>query len=372
MVPLRKLWSYWVGYMEARARYHRDDARQIAANNLRTLKKVTLLTVLLLALFLLATPCIIPGWQPTVWHVAFLPVSVVLTVVTLLYARTGSSNMATALCVAYEVVLFAAIIAIDVPGTPNAPGSFLSMLCVIMPVLFTMPFLLTFALILLAVAAFSVLAAAVKPASVWQYDIFEAVVAVFFALAVDALTTALRIRDYEARMKYKLLSTRDAFSDILNKRACKDSIVRYLNASAPKARCAFLILDLDDFKQINDTAGHLVGDAVLRRVGNMLQEAFRATDIIGRFGGDEFVVLAKGMTSYESVERKCRGIHERMAGLLADRGKTDVTCSIGAVLINEQSADYDSVFRQADAALYEAKQEGKHTHKIRPYRPPNA
>ena len=58
MVPLRKLWSYWVGYMEARARYHRDDARQIAANNLRTLKKVTLLTVLLLALFLLATPCI--------------------------------------------------------------------------------------------------------------------------------------------------------------------------------------------------------------------------------------------------------------------------------------------------------------------------
>ena len=235
-----------------------------------------------------------------------------------------------------------------------------------------MPFLLTFALILLAVAAFSVLAAAVKPASVWQYDIFEAVVAVFFALAVDALTTALRIRDYEARMKYKLLSTRDAFSDILNKRACKDSIVRYLNASAPKARCAFLILDLDDFKQINDTAGHLVGDAVLRRVGNMLQEAFRATDIIGRFGGDEFVVLAKGMTSYESVERKCRRIHERMAGLLADRGKTDVTCSIGAVLINEQSADYDSVFRQADAALYEAKQEGKHTHKIRPYRPQNA
>lgn len=115
-----------------------------------------------------------------------------------------------------------------------------------------------------------------------------------------------------------------------------------------------------------------MGDAVLRRVGNMLQEAFRATDIIGRFGGDEFVVLAKGMTSYESVERKCRRIHERMAGLLADRGKTDVTCSIGAVLINEQSADYDSVFRQADAALYEAKQEGKHTHKIRPYRPQNA
>ena len=174
MVPLRKLWSYWVGYMEARARYHRaDDARQIAANNLRTFQKVTLLTVLLLALFLLATPCIIPGWLCRRFGTSrFFPFPSFRDgpQLTLLYARTGSSNMATALCVAYEIVLFAAIIAIDVPGTPNAPGSFLSMLCVIMPVLFTMPFLLTFALILLAVAAFSVLAAAVKPASVWQYD----------------------------------------------------------------------------------------------------------------------------------------------------------------------------------------------------------
>ena len=156
-----------------------------------------------------------------------------------------------------------------------------------MPVLFTLPFWLTFALIGLAVIAFCAMAMAFKPLSIARYDVFEAIVAVFFALAVDALTTALRIRDYEARVKYKLLSTRDAFSSIFNKRACKDAMVNYLQASAPRTRCAFLILDLDDFKRINDTAGHLGGDAILRRTGNMLQELFRSSDVIGRFGGDE-------------------------------------------------------------------------------------
>lgn len=369
MAPLRRLWQNWLAYLEARRRYHRDDAREIAVNNLRTLNKVTPLTFLLLAVFLLATPYILPGWRPSVWHLAFVPVSILLAAITFLYSWKGkeSRRAAVALCVVYEVVLFAGIIAIDAPGTSDAPGSFLSMLCVIMPVLFTLPFWLTFALIGLAVIAFCAMTMAFKPLSIARYDVFEAIVAVFFALAVDALTTALRIRDYEARVKYKLLSTRDVFSDIFNKRACKDAMVNYLQASAPRTRCAFLILDLDDFKRINDTAGHLGGDAILRRTGNMLQKLFRSSDVIGRFGGDEFVVLAKGMASLDGVERKCCRLREQMASFRVDGAKDGVTCSVGAVVVDNQAADYNSLFRQADAALYEAKKNGKNTHVIRRY-----
>lgn len=351
MAPLRRLWQSWLAYLEARRRYHRDDAREIAVNNLRTLNKVTPLTFLLLAVFLLATPYILPGWKPSVWHLAFVPVSILLAAITFLYSWKGkeSGRMAVALCVVYEVVLFMGIIAIDAPGTPDAPGSFLSMLCVIMPVLFTLPFWLTFALIGLAVIAFCAMTMAFKPLSIARYDVFEAIVAVFFALAVDALTTALRIRDYEARVKYERLSTRDAFSSIFNKRACKDAMVNYLQASLPKVKCAFLILDLDDFKHVNDTSGHLVGDAVLRRMGNMLQELFRSTDVIGRFGGDEFIVLAKGMASLDGIERKCCKIREQMASFHVEGAESGVTCSIGAVLVSNQSADYDSIFAQADA-----------------------
>ena len=75
---MRRLWQNWLAYLEARRRYHRDDAREIAVNNLRTLNKVTPLTFLLLAVFLLATPYILPGWRPSVWHLAFVPVSILL------------------------------------------------------------------------------------------------------------------------------------------------------------------------------------------------------------------------------------------------------------------------------------------------------
>lgn len=367
---MARLWREWLGYLEARRRFHRDDASQIAANNLRTLNKVTPLTFLLLALFLLGTPLILPGWKPSVWHMAFIPASVLLAVITLVYVWKGkeSAVAATALCVVYEVVLFAGIIAIDAPGTPDAPGSFLSMLCVIMPVLFTLPFWLTFALIGLAVAAFCGMTLSFKPLSIAKYDVFEAIVAVFFAIAVDSLAAALRIRDYEARMKYKLLSTRDAFSGIYNKRACEDAVVKYLRTASPKAKCAFIILDLDDFKRVNDTSGHLTGDTVLRRTGDMLKELFRASDVIGRFGGDEFVVLAKGMASREGVERKCRKIRERMAAFLPEGETAKLTCSIGVILVCDQAADYQSVFKQADAALYEAKEMGKDACVIREYK----
>ena len=138
-------------------------------------------------------------------------------------------------------------------------------------------------------------------------------------------------------MRYKLLSTRDAFSGVLNKRACEEAMVNYLRACAPKVKCAFIIIDLDDFKQINDTRGHLAGDEILRRTGEALQELFRASDIIGRFGGDEFVILAKGMSSRESVERKCRRIRERVQGFAVNGEAMGVTCSLGAVLVNDQT-----------------------------------
>lgn len=361
---MRRLMDYCRGYFEARRNYHHDDAQDIAINNLHTLPRVALLTFILLAIFLLATPYIIPDWTPSVWHLVFLPVSLSMFVLTALYAR-GKENAAvsirasTALCIIYEVALFAGVAAIDVLGTLDAPASFLPMLFVVMPVLFNLPFLVMYTLICLAAVSFIVLVLLIKPLSIGLYDIFEAIVAVFFSLAVDYLVTTLRIRDYETRMKYKLLSTRDAFSSVFNKRASEDAMRKYLRASNPVAKCALVILDLDDFKKINDTAGHMVGDVVLRRTADMLLRIFRASDIVGRFGGDEFIILAKGMNSRDSIKRKCHKIREELWNLMERESGLRVTCSIGAVLISGQEVGYDEVFHQADAALYEAKKLGK-------------
>ncbi|HIS04077.1 MAG TPA: GGDEF domain-containing protein [Candidatus Pullichristensenella avicola] len=365
---MRSLFAFLRDALGARKKYHHEAGRDIAYGNLRTLRTAALLTLLLLTLFLLIAPLMIPGWAPSPVHLAFWPVSAAVLAAVTFYARrpTPSSRAVTLLCTLFESVLLCFCLLIDTVGAAGAPAAFLPLLVVILPLLFIFPFTLSFGLVTFFTAVFIALVIVCKPREIGQYDIFGAVVALLFSLASDHLVTAMRVREHDGRMRYQLLSTRDSLSSLYNKQACTDAIQRYLRACNPTARCAFAVIDLDDFKAVNDTAGHLAGDVVLQKMGELLQEVFRSSDIIGRFGGDEFVVLAKDVASRAVMEEKCRLIRERLRQL-SERTSTPVTCSQGVVLVNGCNADYDSLFKQADGALYAAKKQGKNRHVIRPY-----
>lgn len=180
---------------------------------------------------------------------------------------------------------------------------------------------------------------------------------------------SLRIRDYEARMQYKQLSTKDALSDVFNKKASIDAARQYLRDYNPRVTCALIMLDLDDFKEVNDTHGHYTGDIVLGCTGQVLLNAFRSTDIVGRFGGDEFMVLVKGTAAESLLEEKCRVIQRNLQKLSLEKSGVQVSCSIGVVLVQEQEVDFEVLFRQADAALYHAKSVGKARHILQSYTP---
>ena len=118
-------------------------------------------------------------------------------------------------------------------------------------------------------------------------------------------------------------------------------MVNYLRACAPKVKCAFIIIDLDDFKQINDTR------AISPRRdpaphGRSPAELFRASDIIGRFGGDEFVILAKGHEFARKRRAQVPQDTRARAGFAVNGEAMGVTCSLGAVLVNDQNADHDA------------------------------
>ena len=123
---------------------------------------------------------------------------------------------------------------------------------------------------------------------------------------------------------------------------------------------AVLLLDLDDFKGINDTHGHLVGDQLLIAVARRFEKAARASDTLCRFGGDEFLYLAEGLTSADEAES--------VAGRLLDAlvepfelvgAHIEQHASLGVVVWDETSGDSTEIVRRADVALYEAKGEGK-------------
>ena len=123
----------------------------------------------------------------------------------------------------------------------------------------------------------------------------------------------------------------------------------------PASKHALLIIDLDDFKEINDSRGHVEGDRILLNAANIMKELFRSSDIIGRIGGDEFMVLVRSVGDELFLESKIRRLCERV------REHDDITLSVGIAQYPSDGKDYITLYRCADNAMYEAKARGKGT-----------
>jgi diguanylate cyclase (GGDEF)-like protein len=122
------------------------------------------------------------------------------------------------------------------------------------------------------------------------------------------------------------------------------------------------MLDIDDFKQVNDTYGHLQGDEVLRMVGKVLDEESRGVDEPARYGGEEFAV-ALPETGIEGAIGLAERVRTRIESMSVDRvrasGRLRVTASLGAAAIPDSASTPQELIAAADAALYKAKREGK-------------
>ena len=151
----------------------------------------------------------------------------------------------------------------------------------------------------------------------------------------------------------------DSLTGLPNRRAVQDALKRTIaQAGRTLSPMAVLLLDLDHFKQINDTFGHDRGDAVLSAVGDVLSRALRTSDFVGRNGGEEFIALLPdtGVEGALEAAEKLRRSIERLTVPGIDRA---VTASVGAAVYPHTAADAESLLRLADRALYAAKANGR-------------
>ncbi len=162
-----------------------------------------------------------------------------------------------------------------------------------------------------------------------------------------------------SRDSYKAESEVDLLTGLLNKATIERLSAERLQQLIPEKLAALLILDLDRFKEANDTHGHQYGDDILRQFAEELRKGFRPSDIIGRFGGDEFVVLITGLPNIEIVERKVRYILEAARTLRVNGEETDISVSIGVAIAPWQGNTYEELFHAADTALYQTKENGR-------------
>lgn len=153
---------------------------------------------------------------------------------------------------------------------------------------------------------------------------------------------------------------RDGLTKLLNKKAARKRSEAYLSRIAEGTPCAMLIIDLDNFKYVNDHYGHLLGDTVLMQVSKELLKMFRDQDIVARIGGDEFMVLMCGINDRTIIENRCLRFLNVLTGLFQEGNqKLPVGCSIGVACSPENGVSYYDLFNKADQALYQVKNSGK-------------
>ena len=165
------------------------------------------------------------------------------------------------------------------------------------------------------------------------------------------------------RDDFKLASELDKLTGLFNKKTmenlCKMKLNDFNKKNAPNIFMAFYIIDLDHFKEVNDLLGHQFGDKVLVEFSNGLKRCFRTNDCIGRFGGDEFVVIVDSLPNMDIIIRKAEQIRQVAYNLTVDDKKNMVTASIGVAIAPQNGRDYDSLFEAADKAVYYVKNHGK-------------
>ena len=176
---------------------------------------------------------------------------------------------------------------------------------------------------------------------------------------------AAQIEEYRAR-----LSDSEDKVNSLTVRAEKDSLTGLLNSGTTRRlgeeylaegdkRSVLIVIDVDDFKKINDRYGHMVGDRVMCCAAYTIKKLFRSCDVVGRIGGDEFLVLMKDVADRAIAELRCSQIVKAFSEIECEyMDGHKLSCSVGAALAPAHGQSYDTLFCRADGAMYRAKRSG--------------
>lgn len=185
------------------------------------------------------------------------------------------------------------------------------------------------------------------------------VVVFIFVCVVMVVNIIGKIRRTEKEKQLEDKADTDLLTGLNNKLATERKIKEYMSQN-PQSQSMMFMVDVDNFKKINDTMGHAFGDEVLRSLGQQIGGIFRASDIIGRIGGDEFMIFLKDIPDAETVRKEAKKVENFFKGFQAgEYVKYAATASIGVAVYPQEGNDFETLYKAADQGVYKAKKRGK-------------
>lgn len=184
-------------------------------------------------------------------------------------------------------------------------------------------------------------------------------IATIVALGMSCTNHRHAVTELRQRKALWELAYMDPLTGLLNTGSLKRWAERYLDAAETTGGVTLFIIDIDNFKVINDTYGHPAGDEVLKKMAIQMRQVFQEAGQLGRIGGDEFAVVLPDPMDEASAEGLGEQLIQKASEIQLESGLAGVRCSVGICRSDRPGADYSQLYQKADQALYQAKRAGK-------------
>ena len=199
----------------------------------------------------------------------------------------------------------------------------------------------------------------VKPYDIWVMDFINAVTFTIIGIFLNIIANSVRIKEFVLTREINIQKDRDDLTGLINKGALTRNINEFIAYSTTKKGIMFMI-DIDNFKFINDNFGHDAGDDVLEQFGHFLKNEFVNDEIVGRFGGDEFIIFIKDKNDLDTISAVADKIKSGAAQTIKmPDPEKKISVSIGVAIYRGVEKKYSDLFKKADTALYLSKSDNK-------------
>ena len=336
--------------------YNQHGKRDMIVRNMVAIKVISICSFFLtIAFFMMAW---ITGTWKITWHFWLLSGLFAVTAFFSIFADKNKKKAffsSQILGAQFHIILAILLVILGVFYNPEQPSSLLSIFLIALPIFFTAQTWMVSIIIITSGTAFCILASAYKAPDIVSYDYFSTILSMLLSIVVLAYFARLRAVSFIAKEKYKKQSRTDLLTGLLNKRSFELWCQKLLEERDVDVPCAMAIFDLDDFKQINDTFGHIIGDKVLEIVGQTLAENFRADGLAGRIGGDEFCAFACTKEGCEFFDERAESVISEVKERTYNLLKIEITMSVGTVKVQFGGVSYLKLFLNADQVMYNSK-----------------
>lgn len=196
----------------------------------------------------------------------------------------------------------------------------------------------------------------VKPFEIWRVDLVNTIAFTILSIFIHIISSSLRIKEFVLIKKINLQKDIDDLTGLKNKSCLTREINAYIERDTEFKQGIFFVLDIDRFKEFNDTYGHDVGDEILTQLGAFFKSKFDSDEIVGRFGGDEFIIFIKNNSDARLAAKIATELSSEVGEVIKLPNPNErLSISMGIALYRGIEKNYSEVFKKADIALYKTK-----------------